>query len=114
MDYRNTNGITTTNQGATTTVPKADEWGFENRRTKIAFTGFVVDPSWTYEMQLVMNRTTGTLTAGSQALAANNVVGSVENLWMEKDFGNGVSVKIGQFKSPFLREELVSSHILLR
>lgn len=109
LDYRNTSGITTTNQGATNTVPKADEWGFENRRTKIAFTGFVVDPSWTYEMQLVMNRATGTLTAGSQALAANNVVGSVENLWMEKDFGNGVSVKIGQFKSPFLREELVSS-----
>ena len=33
------------------TAPKSDSWGFENRRTKLTFGGFVVDPSWTYEVK---------------------------------------------------------------
>lgn len=84
-------------------------WGFENRRTKISFTGFVVDPSWTFEVQPVFNRTPGSISSGAQTLSSGNIVGSIENLWMQKDFGNGIMVRAGQFKAPFLREELVSS-----
>lgn len=83
--------------------------GFENRSTKLSFTGFVVDPSWTFETQLVMNRTPGSISSGAQTFSSGNIVGSVENLWIQKDFGNGAMLRIGQFKAPFLREELVSS-----
>ncbi|NDC36383.1 MAG: hypothetical protein EBZ51_13680, partial [Synechococcaceae bacterium WB9_2_112] len=33
----------------------------------------------------------------------------LENAYVKKDMGNGFSVQVGQFKSPFLREWLVSS-----
>ena len=94
MNHRDNGGLTTT------TPPKEDSWGFENRRTKLTFAGFVVDPSWTYEVKPVFNRTTS---------AGGNLVGSVEDIWLQKDFGNGIAVRAGQFKTPFLREELVSS-----
>lgn len=111
LDHRSSAGIAATNQsgGSPQSVPKEDVWGFENRRTKLAFTGFVVDPSWTYEVQLVFNRGPATLSTGSQSLSSGNIVGSIENIWVQKDFGNGLNLRAGQFKSPFLREELVSS-----
>ncbi|MFN5496126.1 MAG: porin, partial [bacterium] len=95
------------NSGLTGTVPKESNWGFENRRTKLTFTGFVVDPSWIYEIKLVANRTTGTVSGATYS--ANNIVGSVEEIFIQKDFGNGIAVRAGQFKTPFIREELVSS-----
>lgn len=95
------------NSGLTGTVPKESNWGFENRRTKLTFTGFVVDPSWIYEVKLVANRTTGTVSGATYS--ANNIVGSVEEIFIQKDFGNGIAVRAGQFKTPFIREELVSS-----
>ena len=101
-DHRNNTGL-----GAT--APKDNAWGFENRRTKLTFGGFVVDPSWTYEVKEVFNRTTGTISTGDQTYSANNIVGSVEDIWVQKDFGNGAALRVGQFKAPFIREELVSS-----
>lgn len=91
------------------TAAKTDIWGFENRRTKLTFTGFVVDPSWTYEVKPVFNRAPASLTTGDQAFSSGNIVGSVEDIWVQKDFGQGTLLKMGQFKAPFLREELVSS-----
>jgi hypothetical protein len=110
-DQRSNKGITETNQPGTGTqaVPKENVWGFENRRTKIAFTGFVMDPSWTYEVQPVFNRTPGSVSSGAQTFSNGNIVGSVENVWIQKTFDNGFNVRVGQFKAPFLREELVSS-----
>lgn len=91
------------------TDSKSDVWGFENRRTKLTFTGFVVDPSWTYEVKPVFNRSPGSLSSGDQTLSSGNIVGSVEDIWVQKDFGQGTALRAGQFKTPFLREELVSS-----
>ena len=110
-DHRSNAGITTTNQPGTGTqaVPKENVWGFENRRTKLAFTGFVIDPSWTYEIQPIFNRSPGAVTSGDQTFSSGNIVGSVENVWIQKTFDNGFNVRVGQFKSPFMREELVSS-----
>lgn len=110
-DHRSNDGITTTNQPGTgsQSIPKENVWGFENRRTKLAFTGFVIDPSWTYEIQPVFNRSPGSVTSGDQTFSSGNIVGSVENVWIQKTFDNGFNVRVGQFKSPFLREELVSS-----
>ncbi len=89
-------------------------YGFEIRRAKLNFFGHVVDPSWTYQLLLFYNNYNATAgasgatspTAGSGASVAT---GSIEDAWIAKDFGGGISLKVGQFKSPFDHEELVSS-----
>jgi hypothetical protein len=73
----------------------SDRWGFENRRTKIKFAGHVVDPTWKYKVTGAFKDSGGAFT--------------LEDSYIEKKLGNGWSVRIGQFKAPFMREELVSS-----
>ncbi|MCE9619734.1 MAG: OprO/OprP family phosphate-selective porin [Planctomycetes bacterium] len=88
--------------------------GFELRRVKLDFLGNVVDPSWTYRVTVIYNSYgatagaagTASPTAGS---GANVATSSIEDAWISKDFGGGIALKLGQFKSPFNREELVSS-----
>ncbi|MCP4834502.1 MAG: hypothetical protein GY895_07005 [Phycisphaera sp.] len=71
-------------------------WGAENRRTKLKFSGHVIDPSWTYGVKGAFTREkSGTFL--------------LEEAWVAKDLGDGLEVKVGQFKAPWLREELVSS-----
>lgn len=69
--------------------------GFENRRTKLSFSGHVFDPSWNY-------RITGAFTDEFGAFL-------LEDAYIKKTLDNGMALKMGQFKLPFLREELVSS-----
>lgn len=84
-------------------------FGFENRRTKLTFSGHIIDPSLTFEVKPVFNRASTSISSGGQTLSNRDVVGSIEDIWMQKSFGNGFSIRAGQFKAPFLREELVSS-----
>jgi hypothetical protein len=91
-----------------------ENWGFENRRTKLTFSGHIIDPSLTYEIKTVFNRqsitVSSTLPAGSSvSLGNSDVNSSIEDIWIQKAFDGGFAVRAGQFKSPFLREELVSS-----
>jgi hypothetical protein len=81
---------------------QGDRWthGFENRRTKLAFSGHIVDKTWTYMVN-------GNFGRGSDS--GNSADFNLENAWVQKDFDNGIYVRGGQFKAPFLREELVSS-----
>lgn len=72
-----------------------DRWGFENRRAKLKFSGHFLDPSWKYEVQVELARDSGTITLND----AN----------IKKLLGDEWAVKIGQFKAPFMREQLVSS-----
>jgi hypothetical protein len=97
------------NGGLGATADKSSSWGFENRRTKLTFSGHVIDPSVTFEVKPIFNRTPASLSSGGQALSSGNIVGSVEDIWVQKRFDSGFSVRAGQFKAPFLREELVSS-----
>lgn len=76
-----------------------DRYGFETRRAKLFFRGNVVDPSWTYEFELNGNRSSGGISEG-------------ENLWIQKDFGSGFKLRVGQFKPNYLREEEVSARYL--
>jgi hypothetical protein len=62
-------------------------------------TGNVFDPSWTYDLQLAADRSTGVVTMEDAG-------------WIQKDLGNGLKVRVGQQKSPFLREEMISSRTL--
>ena len=74
-------------------------WAFENRRTEFGFSGNVVDPSFTYAMRLAYNSAIDPYTPTANAMV-------LQEAWINKDFGNGFGVKIGQFKSPFMAESL--------
>ncbi len=75
------------------------QWGFENRRTQMAFAGNLLNPSWTYM---------ACLNYGSAVDPYTPVVGQpvLQDGWIAKDFDNGMSLKVGQFKSPFMAESL--------
>ncbi|MBL8763328.1 MAG: hypothetical protein JNM07_03565 [Phycisphaerae bacterium] len=70
------------------------ESGFQNRRTKVDFWGNVVNPDWTYRVRLEASRSTGAV--------------SIDYAYIGYAFGNGWKATMGQFKLPFLREELMS------
>lgn len=75
------------------------EPGFQTRRTKLAFSGHVINPNWTYKVEGGFDRDGGSF--------------NLEDAFVGYNFGNGFRVKMGQFKTPFLREELVSSRYQL-
>ena len=74
---------------------KRTAYGFENRRTKLSFSGNVFDKSWTYKVKGAFTRAGGLFV--------------VEDAYVQKKLDNGVAIKVGQFKAPWMREELVSS-----
>lgn len=103
-------------------------YGFELRRMKLGFSGHVIDPGWRYSVTLAYqqyfgsnldpvgasngsNSTSGTLADGGGVTGGDNFGSgfSLENGYIARDLGAGFSLKFGQFKSPFLREWLVSS-----
>ena len=66
-------------------------FGFENKRTRLTFSGNMVDSSWSYKV--------GYYFGSSNATAGLN--GDLEDAWVSKDFGNGFAMYVGQFKLPF-------------
>ena len=87
-------------------------YGFEIRRMKLDFFGHVIDPSWQYRLILIYNQNQNASAVPGGNNAAGN--GGSSNAGMEeamviKDMGDGFKISVGQFKSPFLREEIVSS-----
>ena len=103
-------------------------YGFEIRRAKLEFSGHFFDPSWQYATTLAYqqffgsnqlspgyatgsNSTAGTLAGGGGVSGGDNYAGgfSVENAYIARDLGGGARLMVGQFKSPFLREWLISS-----
>ena len=96
------------------------QYGTEIRRAKLSFSGNVVDPSWQYKVTMaylpagsqVANTGIGYNPYNTNGQNSGNGSGSTANLedaYINKDMGNGMSLMMGQFKSPFLREELVTS-----
>ena len=69
--------------------------GLEQRRVRLVFSGVLVDPSWSYQIRGAFRRNGGEF--------------FLEDTWIRKSLGDGVSVRVGQFKPPFLREDTVSS-----
>jgi hypothetical protein len=74
-------------------------WGFENRRTKLDFQGNVFSKDWTYR---VRNNFTAELG-----------VSDLEFAYVQKAMDNGMSIRVGQFQAPWLREVLVDSSMQL-
>ena len=90
-------------------------WGFQVRRAKVRFQGNVIDPSWTYAIngafegpdsgaQLPVSNTT--LNTGNQS---NGGTFEFQEAYIAKELESGLTLTFGQFKTPWLREELVDS-----
>lgn len=75
------------------------ESGFQTRRTKLFFEGHVFDPNLFYRLSSSFSRASGNLV--------------LEDAFAGYRWDNGWSFMWGQFKLPFLREELVSPGYLL-
>jgi hypothetical protein len=75
--------------------------GFENTRTRLAFSGHVFDRNLTYFIRGAFQRdSTQTPQSGGFFL---------QDAWIRYHLNNELSVRIGQFKLPFTREFLVSA-----
>ena len=74
------------------------EWSFENTRTKFILTGNVVSPEWFYKAEI--------------ETAARSRTGLLDS-YVGYDFGNNWKVRVGTFKPPLLREELMDSRYQL-
>ena len=94
------------------------QYGTEIRRAKLSFSGNVVDPSWQYRVtmaylpansQYAFATSSPYNTAGANSGNGSSSTANLEDAYINKDMGNGMSLMMGQFKSPFLREELVTS-----
>jgi hypothetical protein len=74
-----------------------EDSGFQVRRTKLSFSGDATlgDRKWDYEVVLAADRTDGAV--------------EVEDIAIGTELFDGVDVKFGKYKLPFLREELLSS-----
>ena len=86
--------------------------GFEIRRMKLDFFGHVIDPSWQYRLILIYNQSqnAAAVPGGNNAAGVNGSSNAgMEEAMVIKDMGDGFKISVGQFKSPFLREEIVSS-----
>ncbi len=69
--------------------------GFQTRRTKIWFDGHIFDPNLYYKISGAFERDGGDFV--------------LEDAYVGYKFDNGLNLRWGQFKLPFMREELVSS-----
>lgn len=69
--------------------------GFQTRRSKITFSGHVFDESLRFKISNEFNRSSGN--------------DRVSDAYIEKRFEDGVRLRVGQMKLPFLREFLDSS-----
>lgn len=84
-------------------APGVDDFdqGFQTRRTKLAFSGHVFDPNLFYKVQGAFRRDGGAGAGGGDF--------QLEDAYVGYKWDNGWMARWGQFKLPFLREELVSS-----
>ena len=78
-----------------------NSFGFENRRTELTFSGTVVDPSWSWIMRFAYNSDADPYNPTPNALtlqdaAIRHACGS-----------SGLSVVVGQFKAPYMRESML-------
>jgi hypothetical protein len=89
-------------------------WGFQVRRAKVRFQGNVIDPSWTYAINGAFEgpdtgfqvENIATLNTGTQS---NGGTFEFQEAYIAKELESGLTLTFGQFKTPWLREELVDS-----
>jgi len=90
----------------------ADLEGFSVRRGKIGFQGNLFSPEFTYRLSGNFATDVPTLQVTTPAGAVNQREDSdfeLEDAWIAWNFHEGWTVRAGQFKGPFMRDELVDS-----
>ncbi|MBX3359213.1 MAG: hypothetical protein KF745_12390 [Phycisphaeraceae bacterium] len=90
--------------------------GFQMGNVRVRFFGNIINPDWTYKIQLnagngryspdIDSETNQVVPSSS---SSDNGFALLEDAWIAYNFGNGWSGKAGQFKLPLLHEELVDS-----
>lgn len=68
--------------------------GFETTKTRLVFSGNVVNPDLKFKVEGEFSRTTGDF--------------GLKDAWGSYKLNNGLTIRWGQFKAPLLREDLVS------
>jgi hypothetical protein len=86
----------TFNNRENATAGDDNTWGFENKRTRLTWSGNLVDSSWTYKVAYYF--------AYSNDVEFNGASEVLADAWVAKDFGNGFKLTVGQFKLPFSGE----------
>ncbi|MHC5113259.1 MAG: porin [Planctomycetota bacterium] len=83
--------------------------GFEMTRTRLTFRGHVFNRDMTYLVRFGVGRGDNFTPATAQNFAVSDGSVVLRDAWMRFNLGNDWSVRLGQFKLPFNREELVPS-----
>lgn len=85
------------------------ESGFQTTRTKLIFSGHVFEPNLFYKLQAAFDfgQETGVVGADGDANGSGDGSLDLEDAFAGYKWDNGFQVRWGQFKLPFLREELV-------
>jgi hypothetical protein len=79
-----------------------NQWGFENRRTQVFFSGNVVDPSWKYLVGMAIDSQPDPYVRGSTySLLTGNSQFQLYYAQITKDMGDGFSVTVGQQNAAF-------------
>ena len=74
----------------------AQNWGFENKRTRLSWSGNIVDSSWSYKVAYYF--------AYANDVEFDGATSTLADAFVSKDMGNGMSFTVGQFKLPFSGE----------
>lgn len=89
---------------------REDQEGFQIPRAKFGVYGHIYDPALTYGLRLAADAGVDTRSPGGNANAGvDDGDAELEEAFFGYEFAEGWQVKGGQFKGPFLREELVYS-----
>ncbi|MFM2164825.1 MAG: hypothetical protein RL325_1262 [Planctomycetota bacterium] len=91
-------GAATAATGSPAETSAGETYGFEWRRARLIFTGNVIDPSWTFDVKFANNRS-----------ATSGNTGYLDDAFVQKALDGGYTLRFGQFKVPFLREDQVSA-----
>ena len=102
---------TTSRAGASAVEAESSEYGTEVRRAELVFSGNIIDPSWTYGLKLAFNQNGLTLQTDAGTQATTNAP-TLDDAFIRKDFGNGFSLKGGQYKANYNLEEWSSSQAM--
>jgi hypothetical protein len=98
------------NNASGTALPEQTLYGFEVRRAKLKLDGHVFDRTWKYVLNIACDYDNQQFNSALGALAFSGTGQFfLDDAIIMKDFENGFEVWAGQFKPPFLQEELISS-----
>ena len=96
------NGYGAAPSSGTGNSPSNNQWGFENRRTQVFFSGNVVDPSWKYLVGMAIDSQPDPYVRGSvYSLITGDPQFQLYYAQITKDLGDGFSVTVGQQNAAF-------------